>query len=396
MLWTNKVNNGPPGVSAGEGRYAAGENMGLPIDSLEICGFRRLPVTARVARREALGHARALVLILPAFLVFCVSCSRHSSDEPKTITFVDPEWSHDLTERNVLPDERLQEFTRQSGIEVKHLPTPEPALDQLTMVRNLLKERSSSPDVLGVDVIWPGILSSDMIDLKPYFASELSSLDPNLVASYSVKGKLVAVPFHSDLGVLFYRKDLLREYGYSAPPDTWDQLEKMAARVQKGERAKGKSDFWGYVWPGAAGEGLTCNALEWQAAEAGGRIIEADDTISVNNPNTIRAWQRAAHWIGTISSPNVISYQEWEAINAFYSGKATFFRGWASSYFLAVEAEANPAIRDTAKIDSSKIGIIAIPSGKGGQAATLGGFGLGVSQSTVHSADALKSSGSFF
>src|ERR1700722_19242660 len=253
MLWTNKVNNGPPGVSAGEGRYAAGENMSLPNDSLEICGFRRLPVTARVARWEALGHTRALVLILPAFLVFCVSCSRHSSDEPKTITFVDPERSHDLTERNVLPDERLQEFTRQSGIEVKHLPTPEPALNQLTMVRNLLKERSSSPDVLGVDVVWPGILSSDMIDLKPYFALELSSLDPNLVASYSIKGKLVAVPFHSDLGVLFYRKDLLREYGYSAPPDTWDQLEKMAARVQEGERAKGKSDFWGYVWPGAAG-----------------------------------------------------------------------------------------------------------------------------------------------
>jgi trehalose/maltose transport system substrate-binding protein len=130
-----------------------------------------------------------------------------------TLTFLDPEWSHDLTERNVLPDERLQEFTRQTGIRVKHLPAPETALDQLGMAQELLRTGSSSPDVSGVDVIWPGTLSEDLIDLKPYFVKELSSADPDVVASYTVKRKLVAVPYVADIGVLFYRKDLLREYG---------------------------------------------------------------------------------------------------------------------------------------------------------------------------------------
>src|SRR2546422_5221624 len=96
-------------------------------------------------------------------------------------------------------------------------------------------------------------------------------------------------------------------------------------KIQQGERAKGQKDFWGFVWPGAAGEGLTCNALEWQVGEGGGRIIEADGTLSVNNPNVIRSWQRAAHWIGRISSPSVISYEEWDAINTFYLGKAAFY-----------------------------------------------------------------------
>jgi trehalose/maltose transport system substrate-binding protein len=180
-------------------------------------------------------------------LAFGLNRPRPSSDEPVTITFLDPEWSHDLTERNVLPDESLQEFTRQTGIRVKHLPAPESALDQLGLVRELLRKGASSPDVSGVDVIWPGTLSEDLLDLKPYFVKELSSVDPDVVASYTVKGKLVAVPYIADVGVLFYRKDLLREYGYGTPPRTWDQLEKMAARIQQGERAKGQKDFWGFV-----------------------------------------------------------------------------------------------------------------------------------------------------
>ena len=57
---------------------------------------------------------------------------------------------------------------------------------------------------------------------------------------------------------------------------------------------------------------LTCNALEWQASEGGGRIIERDKTISVNNPQTIRAWRRAARWVGSISPPSVVAYKEWD------------------------------------------------------------------------------------
>jgi trehalose/maltose transport system substrate-binding protein len=213
-------------------------------------------------------------------------------------------------------------------------------------------------------------------------ATELSSINADVAASYTVKGKLVAVPYHSDIGVLFYRRDLLRRYGYTAPPRTWDELEQMAARIQKGERARGQKDFWGFLWPGAAGEGLTCNALEWQVSEGGGHIIEADGAISVNNPEAIRSWQRAAHWIGWISPPFVTSLEEWDATNDFYhKGTSAFYRGWARSYLLSVRDI--PSIRDT-------IAITSIPAGKNAQAATLGGFGLGLSRSSRHNAEALQ------
>jgi len=51
-----------------------------------------------------------------------------------------------------------------------------------------------------------------------------------------------------------------------------DQLEKMAARIQQGQRAKGQKDFWGFVWQVRMAKNLTCNALEWQVSEGGGRM----------------------------------------------------------------------------------------------------------------------------
>jgi trehalose/maltose transport system substrate-binding protein len=332
--------------------------------------------------KKSRPRTRVAASVLALMSILSAGCSHRASTEPPTITFVTPGWAHALSGLNVGPDERLQEFTRVTGVRVRRLPLPEGALDQLQVVRRgLLRQGPSSPDVAAIEVFWPGILSEQLTDLKPYLAAELSEMNPDVVASYTVNGKLVAVPYRVDRGVLFYRKDLLREYGYPAPPQTWDQLETMAARIQQGERSKGRKDFWGFLWPGAAGEGLICNALEWQTSEGGGRIIEADGTISVNNPHAIRAWQRAAHWVGWISPPSVTSYEEWDAINAFLSGRAAFFRGWALLYFFGFAGKA---------ADPEKFDISNVPGGSGGQAATFGGWGLGIPRSAVHPGEALK------
>jgi trehalose/maltose transport system substrate-binding protein len=122
-----------------------------------------------------------------------------------------------------------------------------------------------------VDLVWSGVLEADLIDLRPYLAAEISLLEPQLMPSYTVDGRVVGIPYGVQVGVLEYRTDLLREYGYDHPPKTWDELERMAERIQAGERANGKKDFCGYVWQGGAAEALTCNALEGRLLrEAGG------------------------------------------------------------------------------------------------------------------------------
>jgi trehalose/maltose transport system substrate-binding protein len=305
-------------------------------------------------------------------------CAGSSDKEPVTLTLLE-EW----TGKNISDGRRqeLELFTRETGIRVKVLPSPESNWDKLALWQELLQTGASGPDVYGIDVIWPRILNEYFIDLKPHFAKEISLQFPAMAASYTVDGKLVALPYRADIGLLYYRTDLLSHYGYREPPRTWDELETMAARIQAGERAKGKKKFWGFVWQGAAAEALTCNALEWQASEGGGKIIEDDGTISVNNPRAIRAWQRAAGWVGSISPPSVVGYEEWDALNVWLAGDAAFMRGWPTAYLDSHAAESR--IRD-------RFDIGLLPGGSAGRVGTLGGAALAVSRFSAHPREALE------
>jgi trehalose/maltose transport system substrate-binding protein len=334
--------------------------------------------TLKAPSNRSICVLRNAVGVILVALLLCGLAGCGGNSKPVTVTVLDPEWS----QPDELPaaEHESEEFTKETGILVRHLPVPETSLSQLSLWRKLLQQGGATPDVLAIDVIWPGILDEYLVDLKGPAATELSAEDLDLVAAYTVNGKVVALPYHPQIGVLSYRVDLLREYGFDHPPETWDELEKMATRIQAGERAKGKKNFWGYLWQGAAAEGLACNALEWQVAEGGGHVIESDKTITVNNPAAVRAWGRAASWIGRISPPGVVAYRELDSMNVWNSGEAAFRRSWESDFRLS-------HWKQTLRVGVT--GYTSVPGGPGGRASTLGGTGLGVARSSAHPKEAI-------
>jgi trehalose/maltose transport system substrate-binding protein len=273
-------------------------------------------------------------------------------------------------------------FTQRTGIQIEYIPGPESSTDRLGLYLQTLERKSATPDVYLIDVVWPGILADDLVDLRPYLAEEIKDRLDAEVQNYTVDGRLVAMPSSIERGILYYRTDLLKKYGYTHPPQTWDELEIMATRIQAGERAAGNSDFWGFVWQGAAYEGLTCNALEWQASQGGGQIIEPDRTISVNNPAAIKALRRARHWIGTISPPSGLQYTEEDSRNAFRSGNAAFRRDWAWTE--------NPIEMEEASPLHGKVGVALLPGSVAGHRSALGGWSLGVSKYSLHPREAAE------
>ena len=321
-----------------------------------------------------LRHLSIVCILL--FILFALGC--HSTGRRASriiLTVIDQGW----------PGSRLgpelEEFTRQTGIRVQILPAPEAAVEQLAFWRELLDSRAEVPDVYAIDIIWTRLLADSLIDLKPYVPEEdIAAHFPELIANYTADGKLVALPHNMNEGLLFYRVDLLAKYGYSSPPKTWEELEAMARRVQAGERANGNKDFWGFVWEGAPSEALTCNALEWQVSEGGGTILDEDGKVTINNPNTIRAWSMAARWVGSISPPGVTVYREWDAFNMWQAGKTAFMRNWTNAY-VAARAEDSPT--------RGHFDVVSLPRGHAGFAATLGGNGYGVSRYSRHPREAI-------
>ena len=277
-------------------------------------------------------------------------------------------------------NQALHKFAGERGYQIRYFPYLESTNECLDVYRQLFQDRSTQPDICEIDIVWPAILADDLVDLSPYLRDEIKEFPPELIQSFTIRGRLVAIPIYLDTGLLYYRSDLLRKYGFRKPPATWDELGSMAKVIQAGERRSGKRDFWGFVWQGEAGEGLTCDALEWQSSEGGGHIIEPDGTIRVSNPRAIHALERAVSWVGTISPPGVVSYGEDDSVNVWRSGNAAFMRSWLFAY---------GSMRDLSCPVHDRFGVALLPGGPGGRSRVLGDMAVAVSKYSKHRAEAV-------
>jgi len=261
------------------------------------------------------------------------------------------------------------------GVTVNVLETPDLADDRLGLYLQFFQAQSAAVDVYQIDVIWPGDLAVHFVDLYEFGARDVVDQHfPAIVENNTVDGRLIGIPWFTDAGLLYYRTDLLEKYGFAGPPTTWSELTSMAQTIQNGERAEGRTDFWGFVWQGNAYEGLTCDALEWIASNEGGSIIEPEGVITVNNPNAVEIVDLAATWVGTISPPGVTGFGEEDARNMWQAGNAAFMRNWPYAYSLG-QAEGTAI--------SGRFDVSPLPAGDamgGRPAATLGGWQLGVSR----------------
>ena len=267
-----------------------------------------------------------------------------------------------------------QQYTEQNpDVTIDVIPGPESSGERFSLYLQLFEAQSSDLDVLQLDIVWPGQIAQHLVDLNQYpeIQSSMSEFFPAIVQANTVDDKLVAIPWFTDAGILYYRTDLLEKYGFDGPPETWEELESMSQTIQEGERQENQ-DFSAFVWQGNSYEGLTCDALEWVNSVGGGSIISPEEVITINNPAAVDIVSRAAEWVGTISPTGVTGFEEEDARNFFQAGNAAFMRNWPYAYSL-MNADESPI--------AGQFDVVPLPHAEGTDpAATLGGWNLGVSR----------------
>jgi trehalose/maltose transport system substrate-binding protein len=266
----------------------------------------------------------------------------------------------------------VRAWEEKTGHSVDVVSTPNSSTERLSLYQQILSANSTDIDIMQIDVVWPGLLANHLLDLREVLGDAAGDGHFSaIVDNNTIDDRLVAMPWFTDAGVLYYRADLLEQYGFE-PPETWEELTEIAREIQNGEREAGNSRMHGYVFQGRAYEGLTCNALEWVASHGGGTLVDHDGEITINNSQAAAALDLAASWIGDISPSGVLNYTEEEARGVFQGGNAVFMRNWPYAWALA-QSEGSDV--------RGKVGVTQLPhSGEGSSAATLGGWNLAVSR----------------
>jgi multiple sugar transport system substrate-binding protein len=231
-------------------------------------------------------------------------------------------------------------------------------------------------DVIMMDVIWvPEFARAGwLLDLTPSVApDELDAFFPAAAEAARWNGRVWALPWHFNAGVLYFRADLLARHGV-AVPRTDAELVAAVERVRAAER---DPRLDGYVWQGKQYEGLTCNALEALWA-SGTTLLDERGEALPDTTRAARALGRLRGWIDRGISPRWVSAADEELTRrAFGDGRAVFLRNWF--YAMDLFDEPGAPVR-------GKVGIAPLPALLEGTPApgSTGGSLLGVSRTSRH------------
>jgi len=247
-----------------------------------------------------------------------------------------------------------------------------------------LRSKSNRIDVFAVDLIWVPRFARWCQPLDSYFSSrERSQIINYALESCSFQGHLVAMPLYLDVGMMYYRRDLIR-----ALPDasvieqrlrqsmTWDEF------IQLSQRFSPDQPF--YFFMADNYEGLICSFVEGLASQH--QTLFAGDSVQLNTPEARKALQLLVDLVHKyqISPVGVTKYDEFQCYLHALKTNGLFLRGWPG-----LKRHFRQIVEDTSKVQFLEEA--ALPHFSGGRPAFIfGGWNLMVSKFSSNKAAAIQ------
>ena len=218
-------------------------------------------------------------------------------------------------------------------------------------IRTELQSGSANVDVIAGDVVWPAQLAAAgyLVDLSDRFTGGMRSEHlEGPVSAVTYEGKVWGVPWFTDAGMFYYRKDLLEKSGISEPPKTWGEMKEMVRKVVQDSGIR-----YGFVFQGSQDEGGVVDALEhiWNA---GGDVLEGDQVV-IDSPEAAEGLALRRSMITDGVAPRATgNYTTQESQAAFTNGDVVFMRNWPFVYGLLSDPELS-------KVKPEQVGLAPIP-----------------------------------
>ncbi|MFJ6081839.1 ABC transporter substrate-binding protein [Streptomyces sp. NPDC092369] len=231
-------------------------------------------------------------------------------------------------------------------------------------------------DVLNIDVSWTAeFAEAGWIRPLPPERFPLDTFLKGVRDTATYDGRLYAVPYVTNAGLLLYRKDVLAKEGVP-PPRTWAELEHDARTIAP------KYGLDGYAGQFLPYEGLTVNAAE-AVYSAGGSILgEEGAKVTIDSAAAREGIGFLARGVREGWIPKAaLTYKEEESKQAFQDGRLLFLRNWPYAY-VGASAKGSPV--------AGKIGAVPLPGSDGPGASVLGGSNLAVNTHARHPGSAAR------
>ena len=276
----------------------------------------------------------------------------------------------------------IEEFNRlhRGAIEVVPVDLPFDKFstnERKELLARSLRSKSEKLDVFAVDLIWIPRFARWSEPLEKYFTQEererllASALGPCYYDS-----SLVAAPLYGDIGLMYYRRDIIRRLPDADAVErrlqqsiTWDEMIDLRRRLHYENKPF-------YIYQAKAYEGLVCNFFEL-AVERQPDFLEGK-TIPLTSPAAEEALAMMTGLVQKNISPMRVTELDENLSYAYMlDNDAVFVRGWPN--FVENYRRFYP---DAKKL--ATIGRAALPHYEGQQPASVfGGWNLMVSKSSA-------------
>jgi multiple sugar transport system substrate-binding protein len=308
--------------------------------------------------------ARRRQYLVSALLLASLACSRKSDEAqpsgPVTVVLEhQPLWGDPAAFHASL--ERFQRENPDIVVRTQTLPNASDVAREMFLTA--LEGGADDFDVFAIDVVWvPEFARAGWLaDLTGAFPpSRLrSEYLASTVEAVTLDGRIYAVPWFLDVGLLYYRTDLVPR-----APKTYAELQSFARAAMARDPS-----LAGYLWQGRQYEGLNCNVFESIWGHGGDLLRNGRIALDTEAARAGLGFLHDAIATG-LSPRSVVASAEEETRRAFQDGRAVFLRNWP--YVWAEVQKPGSPVR-------GKVGFAPLPSETGVPGpGTLGGWQLAV------------------